>query len=285
MISTYQYKPRLYFTLVFVITYVLWFAGAYIRYQQGENGWYMLFLLAGLISPFLISVVLIFSSGHSELKKDTLNRILNPYLVRPKMLPILIFIMPLTVLVSIAISVLFGGSVEQFQLAEGFSFSTGFVPVLLLLLLAATFEELGWRGYAFDSLQSRYTIFKSTMIFSILWSLWHLPLSLVKDSYQYEILQQNVWFAVNFYLGIVPLGVIVSWICLKNRKSVLSAILFHFIINISNEMFDISQMTKCIETGILFVISIFLIIIDKEMFFKTRHNRKWIYTDTNHSFL
>jgi membrane protease YdiL (CAAX protease family) len=157
---------------------------------------------------------------------------------------------------------------EQFTLAEGFSFSTGFVPVLLLLLMAATFEELGWRGYAFDSLQSKLGNFKATLLFSILWSLWHLPLIFVVDSYQYEIFRQNPWFGINFLASIVPLGFIISWMCMKNRKSVLSAILFHFIVNMSQEMFAITQETKCIQSFVLLILSALIVYYDRDLFFQ-----------------
>ncbi len=129
----------------------------------------MLLMLPGLMAPFLISVVMIWTSKNSKLQEDFVNRLVNPRLIRLKMLPAFLFIMPLSILVSIAISLLFGESISQFQLAEGFSFSSGFVPVLLLLLLAATFEEFGWRVYAFDSLQSRYNYLTASIIFSLLW--------------------------------------------------------------------------------------------------------------------
>ena len=101
--------------------------------------------------------------------------------------------------------------------------------------------------------------------------MWHFPLILVKDSYQYEIFHENIWFATNFFVGIVPMGVIISWICLKNRKSVLAAILFHFMINMSQEMLTITQQTKCIETIVLTVVAIAIIVIDKELFFSKKH--------------
>ena len=145
------------------------------------------------------------------------------------------------------------------------------VPVLLLLLLAATFEEFGWRGYAFDSLQSRYNYLTASIIFSLLWSLWHFPLIFVKDSYQYEIFHQNIWFGVNFFVSIIPMGIIISWICLKSRKSVIAAIVFHFIINISQEIFEISQTTKCIQTAVLILVAAMIIAIEKEMFFSKAH--------------
>jgi hypothetical protein len=271
MISNYKYRPIVYFVATFIATYAIWFAGAYVSFQDDNKGLHMLFMLPGLMVPFIISLVMLFTSRNADLKRDFINRLLNPKLIQPKCLPAFFLLMPLAVLTSIVISLPFGGSISQFQVAEGFSFSSGFVPVLLLLFLAATFEELGWRGYAFDSLQSRFCYFKASIIFSVLWSLWHFPLIFVKDSYQYEIVHQNIWFAVNFFVGIVPMGVIISWICIKNRKSVLAAILFHFIVNMSQEILAITQVTKCIETAVLTVVAAAIIAIDKDMFFSKDH--------------
>lgn len=267
----FRYQPLFYFSLTFLVTFALWFAGAYLSFQDNDNGRYMLLMLPGLMAPFFISLVFIFTSRNAEVKKDFLNRLLNPRLIRLKLLPVMLLLMPLAVLVSIVLSLPFGGSLAQFQLSEGFSFSTGFVPVLLLLLMAATFEELGWRGYAFDSLESRYTYLTASLIFGVLWSLWHFPLIFVNNSYQYEIFHENIWFGVNFFVGIVPLGIIISWFCIKNGKSVIAAILFHFVINISQEMLDMTQMTKCIETVVLTGVAIAIIAIDRDLFFSTDH--------------
>ena len=271
MISNYKYKPLFFFSLTFLATFALWFAGAYVSFQDDKSGLYMLLMLPGLMVPFLISLVMILKSKNSDLKKDFVNRLINLRLIQPKMLPVIVLIMPLAVLASIFLSLPFGGSISQFQFAEGFSFSTGLVPVLLILVLAAGFEELGWRGYAFDSLQSRYNYFTASIIFSILWSLWHFPLIFVNNSYQYEIFHENIWFGVNFFISIIPMGVIISWICIKNRKSIIAAILFHFIINMSQEMLEMTQITKCIETVVLTVVVVAIIAIDKEMFFSKEH--------------
>lgn len=271
MISNYYYKPILYFLLAFFATYALWFGGAYVSFQEDISHLYMLLMLPGLMAPFLISAMMIRTSKNSAIKKDFVDRLVNPRLIRLKMLPAFLFIMPLSVLTSIVISLLFGESISQFQLTEGFSFSSGFVPVLLLLLLAAMFEELGWRGYAFDSLQSRYNYLTASLIFSLLWSIWHFPLIFVKESYQYEIFHQNIWFAVNFFVSIIPMGMIISWICLKNRKSVIAAIVFHFIINMSQEILEISQITKCIQTAVLTLIVAMIIAMEKEIFFSKAH--------------
>jgi membrane protease YdiL (CAAX protease family) len=270
MNTIYQYRPKFYFSITFLVTFALWFAGAYVSFQEDKSGLYMLLMLPGLMAPFLISLVMIFASRNSDLKKDFVNRLINLKLIRPKMIPVFIFLMPLVVLASITLSLLFGGSISQFQFAEGFSFSSGFVPVLLLLLLAATFEELGWRGYAFDSLESRHNYLKASIIFSILWSFWHFPLIFVNNSYQYEIFHENIWFGVNFFISIIPMGVIISWVCIRNGKSVIAAILFHFIINMSQELLEMSQTTKCIETVVLTVVAVAIIALDKEVFFSKK---------------
>ena len=268
--SRCDYRPKVYYTATFLVTYVLWLAGAYFSFQDGKSGLYMLLMLPGLMAPFIISVLMIAASKNSELKKDYFNRLTNLRLIRLKMLPAFFLIMPLSVLVSIVISLPLGGSVSQFQFAEGFSFSTGFVPVLLLLLLAATFEELGWRGYAFDSLQSRFSLFGATMLFSVLWPLWHFPLIFVNNSYQYQIFHESIWFGVNFFVSIIPMGVIISWVCIKNGKSVIAAIAFHFVVNMSQEILAVSQTTKCIETVVLAVVAAVIVALDRELFFNSK---------------
>ncbi|NOY59552.1 MAG: CPBP family intramembrane metalloprotease [Calditrichaeota bacterium] len=271
MISDYKYKPLFYFSVTFLATFTLWSAGAYVSFRDDKGGLYMLFMLPGLMAPFLISLVMIFSSKNSDLKKDFVNRLINIKLIQPKMLPAFILIMPFSVLAAIILSLPFGGSISQFQFAEGFSFSSGFVPVLLVLLLAAVFEELGWRGYAFDSLLSRYNYFTASIIFGLLWSLWHYPLIFVNNSYQYEIFHENIWFGINFFVSIIPMGFIISWICIKNRKSVIAAIIFHFIVNISQEMLQMTQITKSIETVVLIAVAAAIIVIDKDMLFSKEH--------------
>ncbi|AKB71834.1 MmRce1 family CPBP family CAAX prenyl protease [Methanosarcina mazei] len=270
MIPNYKYKPGIYFTVTFIITYALWFPAAYLSFHD-DSGMYILLALLGMMVPFLVSLFMIFTSKNSDLKKDFINRLINLRLIRPKLLLAFFLIMPLTVLVSIFLSLPFGGSTSQFQFAEGYSFSSGFVPAFLTLLLAATFEELGWRGYAFDSLQSRYTFFTASLIFGILWSLWHFPLIFVKDMYQYEIFHENIWYAVNFFVGVIPMGVIISWICIKNGKSVLAAILIHVSINFLQEALQMTQFAKCIETVVITAVAAIILASDKKMFFSKEH--------------
>lgn len=224
----------------------------------------MYFMLLGLMSPFFVAL-LMFSAKD---RKDFLDKLLNIKRINVRTIPFVLFIMPFSIIVSICLSLFLGESLEQFNISQGFSFSTGFIPVLLLLFLAATFEELGWRGYGFESLEYKFNFFYASLIFSILWSAWHIPLAFVKDSYQFQSFQENILYGINFYVSIIPLGFIVSWVCIKNKKSILCAIAFHFLINLSQEFFEITHLTKTIQSFVLVLIVVCIVIYDRKLFFK-----------------
>ncbi len=267
MIKTYVYKPVRFFGIVFAITWVAWFLSAFFSYRKDGGLVYILLLIPGLVAPFVTALWMILTSKSAQLKQQFTERLFDFRLIKPiSILPILM-IMPATVTLSALLSLLFGQSGSQLQFAEGFSFSAGFVPVLLILVLAATFEELGWRSYAMDSLNVKQNYFVATLIFAVLWAFWHLPLFFIKGYYQNEIFLQNPLFGVNFFVSVIPLAFIISWLCRYNRGSILVAILFHFVINMSQEALQITQVTKCIETIVLSMIAAIIVFLNQKMFF------------------
>jgi len=224
-------------------------------------------MLPGLIAPFCIALWMILSSKDKTLRKNFNNRLFNLRLIRPSSIPAILFIMPVAIVLSILVSTFFGQSIDQLRFSERFSFSAGFVPVLLILFLAASFEELGWRSYAMDSLRAKHNYFTATIIFAFLWAFWHFPLYFIKDYYHYELVRTNIVFAINFIVSVIPLAFIISWICQKNGGSITAAVLFHFLINLSQEALQITQVTKCIETIVLMFIAAIIVVSNKEMFF------------------
>jgi len=266
----YNYNPKVYFLTTLLATYAFWFAGAYVSFQEEISHLVMLFMFAGGMAPAIVAVVMIGRSKNTALKKDFLHRLIDPRLIQWKMMPAILLIMPLSVLASVVLSIPLGESMSQFQFAEEFSFSSDFIPAMLMFLVIAVFEEVGWMGYGFDSLHSRYNLFTAVFIFGVLWSLWHVPLIFVNDSYQYQIIHQSPWLGVNFFVSLIPMGMIISWICIKNNRSVLAAILFHFFVNMCQEVLAISQTTKCIETAVLAVVAVVIVLSDKDLFFSKR---------------
>jgi membrane protease YdiL (CAAX protease family) len=101
-------------------------------------------------------------------------------------------------------------------------------------------EELGWRGYALDHLQSRYSALGASLILGTAWSLWHLPTYLIAGTFQNSIGLGSPLFWL-FSLGMLPQSILMTWIYNNTRRSTLSAIIFHFSINFSGEFFDPSN--------------------------------------------
>ena len=261
-----DYKPVRYFTWTYLVTFMLLLLGAYVS-RVDSNGLFLVFIVPATMTPFAVSLVMMLRSKDASLKKDFGRRIVDLRLIVPGMLPILLLAGPLLVVVSILLSLPLGGSVDQFQFSDGFSSAGLMVPGLVMLFLIATFEELGWRGYAFNSLQSRTTsFFRASLIFGVLWSLWHLPLVLVKDTYQYQITQESIWFALNFFVSVIPLGILVSWVWVRNRKCIAAAVVFHFVVNVSQEALR-TQTTKCLETAVLIFLTAVIVLLDRRLFF------------------
>jgi len=260
------YRPVRFFVLTYLVTWVSWFAAAFLSHHSSGQG-YVLLLLPGLVAPFVIALWMTLRSGSPVLRRQFVRQVFDPRLVRPVLLIPTFIVMPAAVALSIVLSELVGQPHTQFQLADGFSFSAGVVPVLLVLVLAASFEELGWRTYAVDALATRLTYFRATCVFAVLWAGWHLPLFFIKGYYQYEITQQNVWFGVNFMLSVIPMAFIIGWLCRANRGSVLAAIAFHLVVNLCQEAWQVTQVTKCIETGVLCVVAAAVVLLNRQMFF------------------
>ena len=277
MSDRFNYQAKKYFLAVFAGSGLFWSVGGVMSFNPDWVDFYMLPMLLGLMMPAIVAGLLIWRQPGDALQRDFKCRLLSLSLIKPGVFLFSLILMPLSVLLSIVISLGVGGSVEQFQVSGAFSFNTGFVPVLLLLFLAALFEELGWRGYGFESLEKGRSFLSASLIFGLLWSAWHLPLLWVKDSYQYEIYQLSPWYVLNFYLSTAVLGVIISWVCHVNQRSILVAILFHFVVNLSQEMLSMTQQTKSIQTVVLILFALVIIRYQWPLF---RRKRELVVTST-----
>ena len=92
-------------------------------------------------------------------------------------------------------------------------------------------EELGWRGYALPRLLARRSALAASLILGVLWGAWHLPTFLVPGTPQY-----GLPFSA-FVLLTMAYSVLIGWVHVHARGSVLVATLFHGAINLSQGFF------------------------------------------------
>ncbi len=269
MNKTHQYRPLIYFILAFTITWVNGFILA-AQSHQGEDK-NIIFLLLTYMGPCIAALIMMFVFCNKSFRANFIKRICDLRLINKKYIPFTLFVLPITMVVSILISIVFGQPLEQLRFAENFKIFDGEVVLsMIVLVVVPVLEELGWRGYGVDSLASKFNLFETSMIFGVLWSVWHLPAFFIKNSYQSSLWMNHPLFAVNFFVGIILLAIIMNYLYYKNRRSIFLVILFHILANYSSELFEANQVSKCIFTLILAVVAVFIIIRNKYFFFHVK---------------
>ncbi len=107
------------------------------------------------------------------------------------------------------------------------------LPSLLpLLVLGPLSEELGWRGYAQDRLQVRWSPPVASLLVGIVWALWHLPLFIMPGTSQHEL---QIPF-IGFFFGIVSQSLLFGWLHNHSMRSVWTAIFFHWIYTYASQV-------------------------------------------------
>ena len=143
------------------------------------------------------------------------------------------FAVPIVILAGVALYTLLGNPIGQFVPSR--------LPVLLLGAIPAIFfgplgEEFGWRGFALPRMQLRYSAFWSSIILGILHTFWHAPLFFV-GGVTFGTIGENGLVTVPLFLSWVTIGTFVYTLLANNTAaSMLIAILFHWSVNISNDI-------------------------------------------------
>jgi hypothetical protein len=271
-------KPVTFYVLASVIPWGLWFAAGYASHitpatQQLQWVTSVLSLL-GLIAPVGVALYLIYP--HKELRSDFMSRIFNFKEIRSEYILITCFLMLISILSAQAISLLFGYSESQFQITGTFTFTSGVLPVWFMLLIAPIFEELAWHSYGTDALRSKFNLFTTSVLFAVFWGIWHFPLSSIKDYYHSNLVESGLLYSINFVVSLVPFVLIMNWIYYKSNRNILLTIIFHITAGYFNEIFATHPMSKVIQTGLLLILSAYLLVKEKEMFFTSPKQLKYV---------
>jgi membrane protease YdiL (CAAX protease family) len=98
------------------------------------------------------------------------------------------------------------------------------VLMIPIMLIGGGLEEAGWRYILQSELEKKYNFLLSTLVVSVIWWLWHLPLFHIQGVAQYG--QNFLAFGLNV------LGLSFALACIRrNTNSVWLCVLFHCIIN------------------------------------------------------
>jgi membrane protease YdiL (CAAX protease family) len=265
-----HYKhPLLFYVLATAIPWGFWyFAGKASHSNPPDATLVTVPGFAGLLAPLLIALWLMHRD--SLLGRDLFSRMFNFGQIGPGYLLLACVLMPGSILLAQAISLLFGYSASQFVITGHYTFSSGVFPVWFLLIAAPVIEELAWHTYGTDCLRSRFNLFTTSLVFAVFRGLWHIPLGNIKDYYQSHLVEAGAIHAVNFLVSIFPFVFIMNWLYYKTGRNILVPVVFHITAGYFNEIFATHPDSKVIQTGILIVVASVIVLRDKPFFFN-RH--------------
>lgn len=220
-------KLKKYITLTFLLTYFSW--GIVIMYTQINNTSFntsilpIAFYILGVISPAISAFIINKNIDSREEFKSFVKNSSTP----PKNISGYCFIFVVTLLFQLIPFYLIGGE------------KMGTLLLLLLqfpiYIIIGGLEEIGWRGLMLPELEKRFSLFISTLLIGIVWSLWHLPLFFIIGTYQYEFLN-----FFTFTLNTISFSFVLTIIFYKTR-SIFMCIITHALLNSLSAVFIIKE--------------------------------------------
>ncbi len=267
MSPAYVYHPVLFYLITISMAFLGSF-GAYLSNQKGMQQFQMPLLLFGLCVPCITAVVMIYASHNEMLIQNFWNRLLL-FRISHAYLMVILLLMPCVLFLATGLSLFFGYSIDQFSITNEFSAMKGWaiLGIVIPLLLAPIIEELGWRGYGVDSLRAYFNVFTTSVLFGLLWAVWHLPAFFIKGYYQNQLWHQGMIYVINFFVSVFVVAILMNWVYFKTDRSIPAVILFHSVLNLFSMLFKTEPFTKCIVTVILCVVLIVFIVYDNDFFF------------------
>ncbi|MDH5160593.1 CPBP family intramembrane glutamic endopeptidase [Heyndrickxia oleronia] len=126
-------------------------------------------------------------------------------------------------------------------------------------------EELGWRGYALNELQKKYSPLNSALIVGFLWGFWHTPLWFTSGYTDMKLIK----YIVLFMIGIISFSIIVTFFY-KINKNLMIPIVMHQIFNFSLVLVrgDLLDILVYVMLSYFAVAVILIVINPKEILYK-----------------
>jgi len=268
--NTKYNRPWFFYSLSLIIPWVLWFAAAYIsRMPIKSNSLTILQAtlgIAGLVSPMLVAAYLF--ATNRELLTDLKHRFIWTKGTKPAYVLLAFGLIFCSIIVAQLVSVLFGHSLNQFTISGRPGFTSALLSPWFILLFAPIVEELAWHSYGTDTLRQKFNLFITSIIFSVYWVFWHLPLSFIDGYYHSNVVAEGWLYALNFVFSLFVFVILMNWLYYKTKRNLFITIVFHLSANLSNEIFATHPDSKVIQTAILLVVTIIVLVKDRKMFFE-----------------
>ena len=122
------------------------------------------------------------------------------------------------------------GALASFQgLPQSFLVQYPFLFILIFFGGGPLGEEIGWRGFALPRMQSRFGSLRATLLLGVLWTFWHLAdfLTAAQGGGPGTSFANFLTNISIFFLQVMALAIIFTWVFNHTAGSVFIAILLH----------------------------------------------------------
>ncbi len=244
----------LFLVLALASTWAFWIPAAFISQRSQDLG--RLFQTLGGAMPLAMTVILLFWRGDARERQNFLHRAIDINRISLVWAVAALLTVPVLTGTGIAADRLLGGNGVAIEAELHGTSVWQFVSFTLFILLFGPIpEELAWRGYALDHLQARYNPLHASLILGSFWLIWHLPLFFVSGSYQQGLGIGTPAFWL-FLADKIPQTIIMTLIFNHTRRSILSAILFHFSVNFTGELLALTNRAETVYIALLISLSV-----------------------------
>ena len=215
-----------------ILTYVISWSFLYPSFQMilANDGITPLSLI-GLIGAFGPTISAVIITRLTE-GKEAVKRLLRKYLVFKVHYRYYVFVLLAPVvlqIIGILLSNVFGYTIGKFDLASGLKV---YIPYILITVpFGPLAEELGWRGFLLPKLLEKFDVIKASLLIGFVWSLWHLAAFSFPGAAIPAEFDVNLWSLSFYFLQLIALSLIFTYVFMKSRGSVFVAILLHAAFN------------------------------------------------------
>jgi hypothetical protein len=223
-------KTYIFLLMTFIWSWTFWFIGLNLLadgINQESIGKFLIFFFTGVYGPSISAIVTTFIFDGLEGVLNLLKKLFI-WNVPFKNYLYIIFLPIIFVIIGIGLYNIFIGDIGSFNLMAFLS-----IPTILWAGFYAgpLGEELGWRGYLLPQLQKEHTNLKSAIIIGVIWFIWHIPLWWAP--FGTLVSGESISFlpVITYFLMLICLSIIITWLVINSKGSVLVALLFHLSIN------------------------------------------------------
>ncbi len=230
----------LFFILTFIFSWLFWIIGVLLHEAEHAIHVQVFHYIGGAIPP-LMAILLIYRLHTPEERRDYWQRVIGFKRIGIKWYAVIFLAAPVLAGLGALLDMVIGGKGAAPEMAARFiSHPLSIIPYAIFILLFGPLpEELAWRGYALELLQKKWNAITSSLFLGAVWTVWHIPLFFIPGSYQHGLGLGTLGFWL-FMADKIPQSVLMTWVYNNNRRSTLSAILFHFSVNFFGELFELS---------------------------------------------